>query len=142
MTFCYDLCHTPAPEPWAAVDEFLDAFNHAHGAIRDSHHFGVMARDAKGVIVGGAVGRSWGQNSELQQLAIASHCRGLGVGTQLMDRFEAEASSRGCTLVYLDTFSFQAPAFYGRRGYRVVHETPGFTHGIVKFTMHKRLLAA
>jgi GNAT superfamily N-acetyltransferase len=57
-----------------------------------------------------------------------------------MDRFEAEARRRGCSLVYLDTFTFQAKPFYEKRGFTVALETAGFSNGIVKYTMHKRLL--
>ena len=56
-----------------------------------------------------------------------------------MNRFEAEAARRACTLIYLDTFSFQARPFYENRGYKVVLETQGFTNSIVKYTMHKQL---
>ena len=43
------------------------------------------------------------------------------------------------TLVYLDTFSFQAPSFYQARGYAEVLRTEGFTGGVIKLTMHKWL---
>ena len=58
-----------------------------------------------------------------------------------MDLFEGAAAERGCTLVYLDTFTFQARPFYEKRGYMVVLQTEGFTQGIIKYTMHKRLPA-
>jgi len=73
---------------------------------------------------------------------VSEAVRGQGAGTELMNRFEKEAQRRGCTLAYLDTFSFQARPFYEKRGYKVVLETPGFTNGIIKYTMHKRLSAA
>ena len=56
-----------------------------------------------------------------------------------MDVFEQNAHSRGCRLVYLDTFSFQAPNFYQARGYVEMLRTEGFTGGVIKRTMHKRL---
>lgn len=56
-----------------------------------------------------------------------------------MDAFEQNARTRGCQLVYLDTFSFQAPNFYQARGYVEVLRTVGFTGGVIKLTMHKRL---
>ena len=57
-----------------------------------------------------------------------------------MNYFEAEAVRRGCAIAYLDTFSFQAPNFYFKRDYQVVHETHGFTNGIVKYAMQKKLV--
>lgn len=99
----------------------------------------VLARDSAGQITGGAIGRTWGKCCELQQLWVSTEARSLGMGTGLMDRFEHEALQRGCLLVYLDTFSFQARPFYEKRGFQVALETHGFTNGIVKYTMHKRL---
>ena len=56
-----------------------------------------------------------------------------------MAAFEAKARERGCRLVYLDTFSFQAAPFYERLGYVRVHSIDGFAPGIAKHTYQKRL---
>ena len=92
-----------------------------------------------GCVLGRSWGRSWGRCCELQQLWVDRAHRGRRIGSDLMQRFETAATLRGCDLVYLDTFSFQAPTFYAKRGYRVVLETRGYSGGIVKFTMHKAL---
>ena len=46
--------------------------------------------------------------------------RGTGVGTSAMTAFENEARSRGCTHVFVTSFTFQAPGFYQRLGYREI----------------------
>jgi ribosomal protein S18 acetylase RimI-like enzyme len=61
--------------------------------------------------------------------------RGIGLGAELVRRFEERAAARGCTTFYLETFSFQAPSLYRRLGYRVANETHGFPGGIVKYLM-------
>jgi N-acetylglutamate synthase-like GNAT family acetyltransferase len=99
----------------------------------------VLARMQDARVCGGAIGRTWGTCCELQQLWVQDAQRGQGIGADLMARFEQEAAPRGCTLVYLETFSFQSPQFYARLGYRVVLETRGFTAGVIKYTMHKQL---
>jgi len=43
------------------------------------------------------------------------------------------------TVVYLDTFSFQAPEFYRRCGYAVALRIDGFPDGIAKHLMVKHL---
>ena len=50
-----------------------------------------------------------------------------GYGAQLLQTAEQIAVERGCVGIWLDTFSFQAPSFYGRHGYTVfgtLHDHP------------------
>lgn len=126
-------------EDAAAVDAGLDAANIAAGPIRDVRRLAAMAHSADGLPVGGAVGRTWGECCELQQLWVSDAHRQQGVGSRLLRNFEERASARGCALVYLDTFSFQAPEFYKAHGYEVVFEVRGYTQGVVRYTMTKRL---
>lgn len=113
-----------------------------HIAFHDIRPLHVIATDQDEKIIGGAIGRTWGKCCELQQLWVASEWRGRSEGTLLMNAFEGEATQRGCELVYLDTFSFQAPEFYVKRGYIEVLRTAGFTGGIVKITMQKRIVGS
>jgi len=41
--------------------------------------------------------------------------------------------------IYLDTFSFQAPAFYQRHGYQVFGTLPDFTPGHQRYFFTKQL---
>jgi len=56
-----------------------------------------------------------------------------------MEHAESGVVRRDCNLVYLETLSFQASAFYRALGFTVVFETRGFTPGVVKYTMHKHV---
>jgi GNAT superfamily N-acetyltransferase len=133
---------SPAPPgAIATVDAGLDEYNVAGAPITDVRSLHVIAEDKDGIVVGGAIGRTWGQCCELQQLWVCAELRSNGIGSHLMDAFEQEAENRGCALVYLDTFSFQAPVFYQARGYREVLRTVGFTGGVAKITMHKSIHA-
>jgi GNAT superfamily N-acetyltransferase len=123
----------------AVVDRGIGDFNDAEPALADVQHLSVLARSEAGVVLGGAVGRTWGRACELQQLWVEGALRAQGLGSQLLQAFEAAAAARGCTLVYLDTFSFQAPDFYRRQGYATALETTGYTQGVVRYTMHKVL---
>jgi GNAT superfamily N-acetyltransferase len=132
--------HSPGPDnAVTVVDAGLDAYNLAEATLNDVQSLHVIAQDAGGTVIGGAIGRTWGACCELQQLWVSAELRSTGIGTQLMDAFEQNARSRACRLVYLDTFSFQAPTFYQARGYEEVLRTVGFTGGVIKHTMHKRL---
>ena len=141
MSLTFECSESPSTADLAVVYAGLDQYNFAEPEIHRVKPLGVFARDASTKVKGGAVGRTWGQCCELQQLWIAEEARSQGIGNEMMSRFEKEAQRRGCLLIYLDTFSFQARPFYEKRGYSVAMETQGFTNGIVKYTMHKRLAA-
>lgn len=139
MSLVFSVHDQVAPEDAAAVDAGLDAANIAAGPLRDVRRLAAMVHSADGRPVGGAVGRTWGECCELQQLWVSAEHRHQGVGSRLLRDFEAHARARGCMLVYLDTFSFQAPEFYKAHGYEVAFEVRGYTQGVVKHTMTKRL---
>jgi GNAT superfamily N-acetyltransferase len=123
-----------------AIDRGLDEANaRAAPTLADVRTLAVAARTAGGAPVGGAVGRTWGHCAELQQLWVDPAWRGHSLGTRLLRRFEAHAAGRGCTLVYLTTFSFQAPAFYRRCGYAEVRRIAGFAPGVERLDFERRL---
>lgn len=139
MTLVFSVQDQVTPSDAAAVDAGLDAANIAAGPLRDVRGLAAMAHTADGLPVGGAVGRTWGACCELQQLWVSAEHRHQGVGSRLLRNFEERARARGCRLVYLDTFSFQAPEFYKAHGYEVAFEIHGYTQGVVKHTMTKAL---
>lgn len=126
--------------------ETIDAGLHLHnlhaadlGAVRPLFCF---ARDASGALIGGARARRWGTAWEVQQLWVDPRHRRRGIAAELLRRIEHAARSAGGTLIYLDTFSFQAPALYERCGYEVACRLEGFPDGIVKYVMQRRLQRA
>ncbi len=121
------------------VDDGLGDANLAAAPLHEVRALGCFAHDDAGRVIGGAVGRSWGECCELQQLWVQPERRGGGLGTALVRAFEARAVARGCRLFYLETFSFQAPEFYQRLGYETVHAGTQFPHGIVKHLMQRRV---
>lgn len=67
--------------------------------------------------------------------------RGQGLGTELMRRAEAEALARGCSTMWLDTYAFQARAFYERLGFRVFGQIDGPAPVFPRYFMSKTLAA-
>jgi len=133
-------------EPRQADLDTVDAGLHRHnlerGSVDEVRRMAVFARDAFGAVRGGAVGRYWGRYCELQQLWVDEPLRRAGIGARLLDEFEARGAGLGCSVFALETFSFQAPGFYEKRGYEVVLRQDGFPHGHVKFSMRKTVPVA
>lgn len=127
------------PEDEARVLEGLDAFNAAAAPMDEIERFQVFARLEDGSVAGGALARTWGCCCELQQIWVAEELRGAGIGSGLLDRVEHEAVRRGCNLLYLDSFSFQAPSFYTDRGFQIACTFPGFPKEATKFILRKTI---
>ncbi len=119
------------------VDIGLEEFNERAAPLHEVQTLSCLVHDGAGKVVGGAVGRRWGELCELQQLWVDESLRGSGVGERVVREFERHAVGKGCKSFYLETFSFQAPDFYRKLGYRVVYERTGYPHGIVKHHMLK-----
>ncbi len=61
----------------------------------------------------------------IELLFVPPGLRGFGQGRKLVSNAEDLARSRGCTGIWLDSFTFQAPQFYQRLGYEIFGELPG-----------------
>jgi ribosomal protein S18 acetylase RimI-like enzyme len=121
------------------IDEGLGAANDQAAPLHEVQPLSCFARLASGLIVGGAIGRTWGPCCELQQLWVEPTHRHRGIGTCVLKEFEARAQARGCHTFYLETFNFQAPQLYRSLGYEVQYEHAVYPHGIVKYTMVRKV---
>jgi ribosomal protein S18 acetylase RimI-like enzyme len=100
-----------------AVIKGLVAFNSAAVGKRPWKQLAVTARD-DGRIVGGALGALWLEWLFIELLWLGEAFRGRDIGTELITELEEEARRRGAKNAYVDTFSFQAPGFYEKLGFR------------------------
>lgn len=145
LPFCQITTHEDIPESEALhIDAGLGAANSAAAPLHEVRPLACFARSTtdEEQAVGGVIGRTWGQCAELQQLWVEPAFRQKGIGAQLIRTFEETALARGCTLCYLETFSFQAPVLYQSMGYEIKLELQGFAPGIVKYVMTRDLTAA
>jgi len=121
------------------LDERIHEFNEAATGFPVGCFLTFRELDATGEIVGAASGWTFGGCGYVDVLWVRDGSRHDGVGTRLMDAFEAESSRRGCAQVALSTHSFQAPAFYAARGYVEVGRTPDYPVGHDQIHLLKRL---
>lgn len=134
--------HDTLPEAWARwVDQGLGDANDAAAPLHEVRPLAIFVHGGEGSVIGGAVGRTWGESCELQQLWVHPDHRRQGLGAQIVHRFERRAATRGVRHFYLETWSFQAPRLYAALGYRTTHSNSHFPHGLVKHLMEKAVAA-
>jgi len=85
----------------------------------------VRVLDRTGELVAGISGWTWGVAAGVGMTWVHADSQGAGLGTGLLAEFEDEARSRGCTHVFVTSFTFQAPGFYERHGYRELFRWDG-----------------
>jgi GNAT superfamily N-acetyltransferase len=127
----------PAAADLAAVDNGLELSNEAAADLSAVRPLACFARLASGELIGGAIARTWGDCCELRQLWVAPPHRRRGIGRHLVEMVEFEARQRGCTLLYLETFSFQMPQLYLSAGFEIACEFRGFPDGVIKYVLRK-----
>lgn len=136
-----ELAFEDEPSP-ADVDRLRQGL-HAHAsAFVDRPGFqplALFARDRGGRIAGGAFGYVNWTWLDVSLLWVEESYRGRGLGSRILEAFEAAARERGCTQARVDTFSFQAPSFYERHGYREYAELPDYPPGYRRLFYRKEL---
>ncbi|GAB4498233.1 MAG: GNAT family N-acetyltransferase [Anaerolineales bacterium] len=125
------------PNWYAVIREGLTAFNREQVGNRDLQLLRLAALDADGQVIGGVLAEQiWGWLL-IGVLWVAPSWRGHGIGAALLQQAEALAQVQGCRHCALETFSFQARAFYERQGYVVYGALEDFPPGHVRYSMKK-----
>ena len=76
--------------------------------------------DDNGKIIAGCVARMYCWNvAYIDTLWVDENYRSKGWGSKLLAEVEKTAKDKGCYLIHLDTFDFQAKEFYEKHGYEV-----------------------
>ncbi len=114
------------PELDQRLSAELDRVNAAATkGIAPARQLTVQILDGSGELAAGMSGWTWGVAAGIGLTWVRETSRGDGLGAQLLAEFESEARSRGCTHVFVTSFTFQAPGFYQRHGYRELFRWQG-----------------
>lgn len=114
------------PELDQRLSDELDTVNAAATAgVAPSRELTVQILDEAGELAGGVSGWTWGVAAGIGMTWVRETDRGEGLGARLLESFEDEARARGCTHVFVTSFTFQAPGFYQRHGYREIFRWEG-----------------
>ena len=122
------------------LHELLKAYNLAHREASQNVPVGVFLEDEGGGKLAGLTGETFGNWLCIQFLFVSERLRGQGIGSGLLEAAEAEARCRGCKYAFVDTFSFQAPAFYEKHGYREVFTLEEYPYTGKRHYYTKKLL--
>jgi GNAT superfamily N-acetyltransferase len=99
----------------------------------------IGARDAKGRLLGGVILQSYWRETYVELLWLSAKARRGGLGTELIAFAEREARRRGSRIIHLNTYSFQAPAFYEKQGYTRFGALSGSPRGKSRYFYFKPL---
>ena len=117
----------------------LREFNTRHFGTYRWTDLDVYVRDANGRVVGGLIGDVALGWLSIHAVWVAEELRGRGVGSGILTTAEKAALEGGCRAVLLDTLSFQAPAFYEKRGYVRIGVVDDYRGGTQRIFMQKHL---
>jgi len=101
--------------------------------------FAYTIRDNEAVIVAGIAGWTWAGVCEITQFWVDEKRRGQGLGKALLEASEMEARDKGCRKILIKTYSFQAPHFYEKNGYKIAHTLNDFPPSYTYYTLTKEL---
>jgi len=101
----------------------------------------IGVRDEKDRLLGGLILQSYWRESYIELLWLSARARGAGFGGRLLAEAERRARRRGSRLIHLATYSFQAPGFYEKHGYRRLGGVSGSPKGATRYFYVKRLRA-
>jgi ribosomal protein S18 acetylase RimI-like enzyme len=143
--YVLSLCDEGDEKRRAWLRDQLRAFNdQVSGAHREARRPGQVRPldlflESNDKIVAGLTSDTYWDWWEIDHLWVGEEHRRLGLGRRLMQAAEREARYRGCRHVRLSTYSFQAPGFYARLGFRVVGQLDDFPPGAVYYWLRKDL---
>jgi len=115
--------------------EFADQFT----GPRNYRELGAALRDGNNQVVGGITATVVWDWLQIGVLWLPAELRGKGYGHSLLESIEAQGRALGCTHSKLDTFEFEAQAFYEGHGYEVQSVTENFPQGHTQFHLTKAL---
>jgi len=103
------------------------------------HRRATITLRERGRVVGGLAGEMFFGWLYVSLLWISDDYRGYGFGSKLMKAAEKEARRHCVKQAWLDTFSFQAPGFYRKLGYRSFGRLKDFPAGHSRTFLTKAL---
>lgn len=116
----YRITNVPSENDKQEIYEELLKYNLARIENKDVQELGIFLENEEGKKVAGLIGDTHGNWLTIDYLWVNENLRGEDVGSEIINKAETEAKSRGCKYAFLNTFGFQAEGFYLKLGYKKV----------------------
>lgn len=138
-----ELIEPPAAALDHAVDQIISLLQGHSDSVGAEpyrpHPFVLVIRANDGSALGGLKGELNMGWLHVQLLAVHPDHRQAKLGGTLLAAAEQYARDRNCRHSYLDTFSFQAPDFYKKQGYKIFGTLEDFPAGASRIYFTKDL---
>lgn len=135
-----EVCTNPNAEQLLPIEDGLNHYNDLMTGMNDRQPLSVLIKSNKsGEVLGGMQGRSSLGLLFIDLFYLPPELRKMGVGTDILLRFEEEGRKRGCTAAFLYTISFQAPDFYKKHGWEEFGRIDCKPEGTSRIFMKKSL---
>ena len=102
------------------IGNLIRSYNRSKRETAESEPLNLYVEDEHGQLMAGLVAETFGNWLEIEYLFVKEELRGQGIGSQLLQQAESEAKKRNCRFAFVNTYQFQAPAFYQKYGYQEV----------------------
>ena len=102
------------------IGELIRSYNRSKREAAECEPLNLYVEDEHGQLLAGLVAETFGNWLEIEYLFVKEELRGQGIGSQLLQQAESEAKKRNCRFAFVNTYQFQAPAFYQKHGYQEV----------------------
>ena len=102
------------------IGDLIRSYNRSKREVAESEPLNLYVEDEHGEIMAGLVAETFGNWLEIEYLFVKEDLRGQGIGSQLLQQAESEAKKRNCRFAFVNTYQFQAPAFYQKHDYQEV----------------------
>ena len=102
------------------IGDLIRSYNRSKREVAESEPLNLYVEDEHGEIMAGLVAETFGNWLEIEYLFVKEDLRGQGIGSQLLQQAESEAKKRNCRFAFVNTYQFQAPAFYQKQRYKEV----------------------
>lgn len=141
MDNAYEIIYVEKPEQsvWGIIGRGINDYNTEQGGDDNAQRICFAVQGPGQEIVGGVIAAIYWDWLYIDLMWMQKDLRRHGYGSRLLSLVEDEARRRGAKHAFLDTFSFQAPGFYQRQGYRVFGELRDFPLGHQRYYLTKQL---